>query len=173
MEKQKKSTHWGWKISRDELKEQVENYNSLKLTQSYRGISVLITLALLGLSILLGLFGVFGIQEILWGSIIYIPILFFVYKGHRWAIVALIIVWTIDKGSIFIQSVSDGSGAIAPIIWWLIVTPYFISALRVENERRKLRPKTSSDLIYCQKCGVQLEADSKFCIKCGNAVSIN
>ena len=41
---EKKTTRsvFSWKITEEELREQIDNYKTLKITQSYRGISVLI-----------------------------------------------------------------------------------------------------------------------------------
>ncbi|OGZ67353.1 MAG: hypothetical protein A3D35_01700 [Candidatus Staskawiczbacteria bacterium RIFCSPHIGHO2_02_FULL_34_9] len=129
----KTKTIWNWTISREELRNQVENYQDLKITKSYKRISVLIVSILLGFSIILALFGVYAnIQDILYSLIIYIPILIFVYRGHRWAIITLIILWTVEKGYQLMLV-----GNIAPIIWWIIVMPYFYKALQVENERKR------------------------------------
>ena len=79
-EKQRKENTW-WGIEGAELKKQVENYQNLKITESYRGISVLIISALLGLSLLLSFLGVYVDPiTMLYGIIIYAPIIFFVYK---------------------------------------------------------------------------------------------
>lgn len=167
METKKTKSSWSWKIDEDDLKNQVENYYKLKITGSYRGISVLIVVALLGLSLLLGFLGVYAsVDEILYGLIIYVPILFFVYKGHRWAIVALMILWTFEKGYQLIEV-----GGIMPLIWWAIIMPYFYKALRVENERRKLsaNPSVNSSRRFCSHCGGAIDTDAKFCTSCGKA----
>lgn len=127
---------WSWRIDETELKSQVENYTALKVTQSYKGISVLIILSLLGLSLLLSFFSTFAdTATIFWSIVIYSPILFFVYIGHRWAIILLMILYTLEKTYLFYEL---GGNNIMPIIWWIIVMPYFWKALRVENERRKI-----------------------------------
>jgi len=170
-EKSKKKSRWSWKIDDADLKNQVENYKTLKITESYRGISVLIISVLLGLSLILSFVGVYSDPStIFWGLIIYLPIIFFVYKGHRWAIITLIVLWTFEKGYQLYEIGQSGSGSgIWPIIWWLIVMPYFWKALKVENERRKLVPVIdgSAGSVFCYKCGAQIEANSKFCYKCG------
>lgn len=170
-EKQKKKSVWSWGVDKTELEKQVENYQTLKITESYRGIAVLVISALLGLSLLLSLFGVYADPSTMfYGLIIYVPILFFVYKGHRWAIIALMILWTFEKGyQIYETGVDSG---VMPIIGWLIVILYFWKALKVENERRKLAPalKDIPGSAFCHKCGETLELNSKFCSKCGAKV---
>ncbi|MBU1104510.1 zinc ribbon domain-containing protein [Candidatus Parcubacteria bacterium] len=169
--KQKKKSFWFWKIDEDDLKKQVENYQTLKITRSYRGMSFLIISALLGFSLLLSFFGAYvDPTAMIWGILIYLPILFFVFKGRRWAIVLLMIMWTFEKGYNLYEIGQGGGGSvIMPIIWWLIVMPYFWKALVVENKRRKLVPalKDLSGSVFCHKCGEQLETNSKFCSKCG------
>lgn len=134
----KKSTHsvFSWKMTEEELRKQVDNYKTLKITQSYKGISVLILLSFLVLTVMLGLFGIVSLGDTLYGLIIYLPIAFFVYRGHRWAIILLMILWTIEKGyQLFLV------GSIIPLLWWVIIIPYFYKALKVENERRKIQEK--------------------------------
>src|SRR3990167_2133717 len=97
---------WSWKIKPEELKEQLDNYNTLGIWKSYKGISTLL--------------------------IIYIPIAFFVYRGHRWAMIAIMILWTLEKGIQLVQL-----GNVIPIIWYLAFMPYFYKAWKVEAERRK------------------------------------
>ncbi len=165
---------WSWKITPEELKEQVENYNTLKITQSYRGISVLIVGALLLLSLVLAFFGLFSsVSDIILSLVLYVPILFFVYKGHRWAIVSLLVLWTLEKAYTLYLSVDMGSTPISSIIWWLIVAPYIYKALVVENARikNKQNPSVEVEGIYCTKCGTRQAKDSKFCTKCGNQLS--
>ena len=139
-EKTKKKSSWSWTIDESDLKTQVENYETLKITESYRGISVLIVLALLAFSFILSFLGVYAdIETMIWGLVLYLPILFFVYKGHRWAIISLIILWTFEKGYALYEVVESGSGSpIMAIFWWLIIMPYFWKALRGENEKRKV-----------------------------------
>jgi hypothetical protein len=132
----KKKSCWSWRIDETELKNQVENYTTLKITQSYRGISILIISSFLGLSLLLSFFGTFADPAtILWGIVIYLPIIFFVYRGHRWAIILLMALYTFEKGYLFVL---ENGKNIWPIFWWIIIMPYFWKALRVENERRKM-----------------------------------
>lgn len=174
--KPKNYSVWDWRLDETELKNQVDNYTTLKITKSYRGISVLIISSLLGISLLLSFFGIFaGPLTILWGMVIYSPLIFFVYRGHRWSIILLMILYTLDKGYLFWELNKDylfRTGNLWPIFWWIIVMPYFWKALRVENERRKKVPliKDSLESKFCHKCGGQLKSGSNFCSKCGEKV---
>ena len=82
-EKTKKKSAWSWTIEESDLKNQIDNYSTLKITESYRGISVLIYAVILVISLALGYFGIYtDLETILWGMVLYLPILFFVYKGR-------------------------------------------------------------------------------------------
>ena len=166
---------WSWKISDEELKNQVENYLTLPFTSSARGIAIIFVLCLLGLSVVLALFRVIplDISSIIeW--FIYAVALFFIYKGHRWAIILVMLLWTGDKVYQLYEMIKAEQGSfIAIIIWWFIVMPYLYKALRVENRRKKtLAPVVIKDSVgYCNQCGTQTQKQgSKFCSKCGAIV---
>lgn len=149
-EEPRRKSRWSWEMDETDLKNQVDNYNTLRITQSYRGRSVLIMSAILGLSLLVSLLGrAVGKStdptSVFLDIIIFLPILFFVYKGHRWAIVLLMVSWTLDKGfSIYrvwqggMMQIIGSGGGIMRIIWWLVIMPFFWRALEIENERRKI-----------------------------------
>jgi hypothetical protein len=145
-EQKKKRSWWSWKIDEADLQNQVENYDTLKITESYRGISVLIVIAGLALTLVLSLSGIYGdpaatLSGIIVMIVVYLPVLFFTYKGHRWAIVLLMALWTFGKGyELYVigQSGSHSHSSGMVFFWWLLITPYFWKALKVENERRKL-----------------------------------
>jgi len=126
---------FSWKISDDELKTQVEQYDKLKITESYRGIAALLILGSMVLTVILAKLGVVD-YEAVYGSIIYVPLAFFVWKGHRWALIAMMILWTIEKGYQLVES--GGTSPIVPIIWWAIFMGYFVNAFKVEIARRKV-----------------------------------
>jgi len=172
--KTKKKSNWSLNIDEDELKKQVENYKTLKITESYRGISVLIISVFLGISLLLSIFGLYtDLVSMIFGVIIFLPILFFVYKGHRWAIILLMGVWTFEKFYQLYEIVQGNSGNVLITLgWWIIIMSYFVKALRVENARRKVLSSThdTADSLFCHKCGVKLDSNSKFCSKCGTGL---
>lgn len=169
MSKDEKSSIWSWKMTPEERKEQVDNYSTLKITKSYRGISVLFISVFLLLGLALSFFGVYSTPEdVILSSFIYVPVLFFVYKGHRWAIITLLILWTIEKIYTLYLSAEGGGWALGSIIWWLIVSPFMFKALMVENERRtRGLQSVVVEGAYCSKCGTRQERDTKFCTKCG------
>jgi len=164
-----------WKINEADLKNQVDNYKTLKITKSYRGIAILTISALLGFSLLLSFFGVItDPTTMFWAIIMYLPIIFFVYKGHRWAIILLMTLWTLDKGYQVIGQ-SGGQVEIMPIIGWFIFTPFFWRALKVENERKRINKLNRVSQVsnqFCSHCGSKIEINSKFCPHCGKNIKI-
>lgn len=87
--KEEKTSFFSWRISGPELKRQIENYHTFKITESYRGISTIIIIAIFGLVSLLSLFSI-GVEpsekviSIFFNAVVMLPVAFFVYKGHRW-----------------------------------------------------------------------------------------
>jgi hypothetical protein len=131
---------FSWKISEEEMKTQVEHYNSLKITESYRGISALLILGSMVLTVLLAKFGVISYDAV-YSAIVYLPIAFFIWKGHRWAMIAMMILWTLEKG--YSLYASGGTSPIIPIIWWAIFMGYFVNAFKIELARKKLAVVTA------------------------------
>ncbi len=129
---------FSWKISDAEMKNQVENYKNLKITESYRGISTLLIIGSIVLTLILAVFHVVVFSDAIFGLIIYLPIAFFVWKGHRWAMIAIMILWTFEKGY---QIYSGVSTPIVPIIWWALFMGYFVNSFKVELARRKIEKK--------------------------------
>lgn len=126
---------FSWKISDEDLKNQVDNYKTLKITESYRGIAALLILGSMVLTVLLAKFGVISYDAV-YSAIIYVPLAFFVWKGHRWALIMMMILWTFEKGYQLYDS--GGTSPIVPIIWWAIFMGYFVNAFRIELARRKM-----------------------------------
>ena len=171
---QETTSTWSWKVSPEDLKEQLEGYYTLKITQSYRGITVLLISALLTLSLVLGYFEVTSLEDVIYSLILYIPLLAFVYNGHKWAMIALFILWTIEKIFTLIYSVEAGSSPIGSIIWFLIVAPVIYKAYVVEQERSKVSlniiasKELSTNSAFCSQCGKEVVRDAQFCKFCGN-----
>ena len=139
-QKKKKYRPWfmaSWAMSPEELKSQVDNYRSLKITKSYRGIVTLIFLVIFGVTILLSFF--VGdtnalLAEAVFIPVVVLPLLYFTYGGHRWAIALLMVFYTIN----IIYNLSTGSPFVWGLIFWIAVMPYCYKALQVENARRSL-----------------------------------
>ena len=64
----------------------------------------------------------------------------FVYRGHRWAIIGAMLLWTFEKLAAPLMG-PPKSGVrpiiIGQLIWWAIYMHAFYLSLRVENERKR------------------------------------
>lgn len=127
---------FSWKVTEEEFKTQVENYNNLKITESYRGISALLVLGSMVLTVILAKFGVISYDSV-YSAIIYVPLAYFIYKGHRWALVLVMLLWTFEKGWQVYDAVNNSTSVIVPIIWWSIFMNYFFNALKIEIAKKK------------------------------------
>ena len=125
---------FSWKVSEEDFKNQVEGYKNLKITQSYRGIAALLILGSMILTVVLAKFGAISYDAV-YSSIIYVPLAYFIYKGHKWALITVMILWTFEKGY---QIYQGGISPIVPIIWWSIFMFYFYNAFKVELALKKV-----------------------------------
>lgn len=169
----------------EELEIQVENYDNLGITKSNKGQATLFLAVVIVISMALGIFNVIPLSDVLYGVIIYIPLTFFIYKGHRWAMYLGIIFWTVDKGYQLLYS-SHGRGSIIVILsFWLWLVTILYSAIQVENERKKREgikkelantpPHLSERNIsegkyFCSGCGKEINYKGSFCKFCGNKI---
>lgn len=166
---------YSWVMLPNELKNQVENYHTLSFTETARGAAIIFMLCLVALSMLLTFFTVIPFDSstvVEW--LIYCFSLYFVYKGHRWAILLVMFLWTGDKAYQLYQVSSSGQGSVPLVIfWWFIVMPYLYKALKVENARSRTAPVpvTSSISIFCQHCGSRQDLEAKFCTVCGKQMA--
>ena len=60
--------------------------------------------------------------------------LLFVKKGHRWAIVLIMFLFTADKGYAILK-MHNGFAAVIVLFFWFFITRFFWRALQVENVR--------------------------------------
>jgi len=147
-----KQTFFNWNISDEELDNQVKNYDSLKITESYRGQSVLLIGFILTLTVITVFFKMVSLTDAWFDVLLFIVFALFIYQGKRWAIISAIILYTIEKGYGFYLKPE-----IMHIIWWLIVIPVFYRTLLVENKRIKLSKHVKKTIrsikVTCPKCG--------------------
>lgn len=131
----KLSKNGSFKLNEDELRNQIDNYETLPITKAYRGISSLLIVFALLVTYLLYFFGFVDTIVVVCAMVIYIPLIYFVFKGHKWAIVTVAVVWTIDKIVGLAQTFNP-----LIILWWLVFISYFYKAYLVEKMRKKNRP---------------------------------
>ncbi|HEX6976846.1 MAG TPA: zinc-ribbon domain-containing protein [Patescibacteria group bacterium] len=150
-----------WQVGKDELNKQTREYETLKITQSAKGQSFLLNIFSATITLLFILVGSTDAWNLL-DVFILLILGFFIFKGHRWAMVAAMVVWTLEK----LISLIDGNGGILAILWWAIYMHAYYVAYKVENMR--VHHLSINNKIYCSHCGKQIDSDSKYCIKCGN-----
>jgi hypothetical protein len=125
-----------WNTDPAEVVKQVAQYDTLRAWQSARGTSMLLCFFSAVVTMLLGNFmhlseGTIETEVAIW-TIIGI----FMYRGHRWAFILGMVLWTFEKGTLLFSGMSSGAGPIMQIFWWCIYMNAFLLGLRVENRRR-------------------------------------
>jgi hypothetical protein len=123
-----------WKMSATELQKQVASYDTLKITESSRGKAALLVLFSAALTGLVAWFHLISIDAA-FGIVIYVPLAWFIYRGHRWAMGAMMLLWTLEKGA----QILGGRSPVSIIIWWLLFVGSFYQAYQVEQARRATR----------------------------------
>ena len=137
----KQQSALSWRISKEELDKQVNQYDKLKAYQSFRGISALILsfglIAGTAVSLLVGVSSI----EVLFLAFIQVVFIYFIYKGHRWAMVVAILAFTANiVMSAFERSIAGNfttTSVFLVSIVWLLIVGYLVKAIRIENHRRK------------------------------------
>lgn len=125
-----------WRVSDEEVETQVRFYDKLKLLQSARGLAMVLLLAaalVMSLAIFFGDWrpigyvdvGLFGVLAVL------------IFEGYRWAMLAAMVLWTIEKfASVF---VAGGAAMIAvAIVWWTAYMRVFWLAFQTERRLARL-----------------------------------
>ena len=145
--KKAKNYWWSWSIGAEELDKQVRQYHELKFTQSYRGVCVLFflivmawsLLLVIGANIFLGSAFPLSIVNVIIGLIPYGVLSIFVYKGHRWALIVLLIYWIVDKVTTTIDIVryNPNISPLGSLVFLAIGITFIVKALKVENARKK------------------------------------
>jgi hypothetical protein len=134
---------FSWSIDPEELKNQVDNYNTLSVWKSYRKQVVLAYIFFIILGFLVILFapevfdGSIVITDALYSLILYMPVLFFAYRGHRLALGFLMLFWSIEQGYKLVFT--GGQGVITVVLLWYILMVYLYKAIKVENARIKMQ----------------------------------
>lgn len=165
----------------EEFEIQVESYDNLSVMKSNRGQASLFLGAVIIISIAFGIFDIMPLSDVIYSLIIYIPLTFFIYKGHRWAMYLGIVLWTFEKAYQVVTL--NGKGFIVIVLWWLWLVTILYSAIKVENERKKRKSvgkkSENSKSIYtdtsalesksfCSNCGKEINYKGGFCKFCGN-----
>ena len=130
-----------WQMDQSELEKQVKEYNTLKFSQSARGISaILLWISVAATAVFVFFLGADKSAFIDAGILLLLS--FFVAKGYRWALIVAMLLWTFEKGlSLYDQllgaSATGGSFVVMTIIWWTLYMHSFYLAFKVEQMRKK------------------------------------
>ena len=122
-----------WRVSVEEIERQVKGYDILSVTQSARGLSMLLLLsaALIISALILATVwpasdyvdvGILGIFAVL------------VHSGYRWAIIATMVFWTAEK-AVAILSPGMALNPVIAVLWWAVYMRVFWLAFRTETVR--------------------------------------
>lgn len=126
-----------WKLKGSALNEQIINYHALQPWKSYRKLS---TILYIGSSLITFLLAEFiGLSRIEVIIIVALSLFLgvFAYFGNRWALILMIIFWTLDKGITIAQGFIGPGSWIGVFFIWAIFVSIFLKALQIENVRRK------------------------------------
>lgn len=168
----------GFGLEKKELLNQLNLYETLNFSKSARKISA-------GLLILSSVLTLFFAPNFIFDSLILLTLSFFVYRGSKRAIIVAIIYWTFAK---LLQLFEDPEMFFVIFLWWSAYMHSFWSAYQVERAREKLtlekynnhkkinrnkikEKKEKGKKFYCDRCGLKLGENSKFCSKCGSKIS--
>jgi hypothetical protein len=129
-----------WKTDPAEIERQVANYETLKLWQSARGISLLLCLFTVTLTLLLGKLLKLSGGVMLGEAIVWAALGVLMYWGQRWAFVVAMVLWSFEKAALLLQGSAAGGLPFTQIIFWAIYMSAFMLGLRVERARRSAGP---------------------------------
>jgi len=127
-----------WKINPAELDDQVARYDTMGFIHSARGMSVA---CLLFSIVVTSAFVYFHISDpaSLIDAAMFAILALFISLGHRWAMIAAMLLWTLEKGSVIVEGVSGAhTNVVVQIIWWCIYMHAFYLTFRVEQKRKSL-----------------------------------
>ncbi len=121
------------KMNAEDLQKQIQGYDTLGIKSS-RGISAALIMFSVVITVLLIVFKILESAALI-EVLIMVGLAYFVYKGKRWAIITIMVLWTIEKA---LQVI--GGGSIIAIAWWGVFMYFFYRALQVENARKQITP---------------------------------
>lgn len=128
-----------WTLDEDELRTQIAGYSTLGWTKSFRKLSAALlifsTVLTLGMGVLLN-----NLPSVAIDAALFALLAPFVYRGHRWAILSAMALWTLEKAMTAVappKSLSASTAVIQSVIFWAIYMGIFVRAFRVEWARRR------------------------------------
>ena len=128
-----------WRVDAAEVQRQVESYESLTITKSARGISLLLCLLSVALTVLLG--RVLGLTAgtVLSEAAMWSVMGLLMYRGHRWAFMVAMLLWTFEKATAVFSGATAGRAPVGQLIFWAIYMQAFRLGYEVESQRKSAR----------------------------------
>jgi hypothetical protein len=143
-----------WYIDPVELYKQASQYDTIPFMRSARGMAVLCLLFSCVVGLILAYLKLIALDELAFDCAVFVVLAIFIYRGHRWAILAAMGLWTYEQGLAVYNAVVGGVvvggvrvhlNPVMQIIWWCIYMHCFYLAFRVEQQRRLARKTADED----------------------------
>ncbi len=130
-----------WRIDEDDLHDQVTKYDTLGWFEAARKLSVLCLLLSIVITAITTFFGAITADSY-FDSALMAVLAAFIYRGHRWAMIAAMVLWTAEKILTGFTGIGtfkppNGGALVVSLLWWAAYMHAFYLAFRVEQERRK------------------------------------
>ena len=139
-----------WMVDQSELDQQAMNYGTLGLFRSARGVAALFLLLSSAITAALTYFthaDPTGYIDVA----LFLVLAMFIYLGHRWAMIAAMLLWTFEKIFVAIEGFNGMTASpVIQILWWCIYMHAFYVAFRVEQRRRALKSQSPSPTAAAQ-----------------------
>lgn len=131
-----------WRVDEDDMQDQVARYDTLGWFQSARKLSVVCLFVSTAITLILTLFGAVAATAYVDIGLM-LALAAFIYRGHRWAMIAAMALWTVEKGVMAFTGLNakhppNAISLIFSLLWWAVYMHAFYLAFRVEQERRRL-----------------------------------
>lgn len=142
-ESKSRTSEWvlWWHIDPSELDEQIAAYGTLSIFKSARGISTLCLSFSAALTIAFVAFRVVPASAYA-DVLLFFFLALFIYLGHRWAMIAAMLLWTAEKAIIAVSGLGsihpNGGMLIGQFFWWTAYMHPFYLSFRVEQKRKAL-----------------------------------
>lgn len=141
--KRKPRQNWllWWRTDPAELDAQILRYPSPNPFKTARGVSALLLLASVLLTVVMTAFRLMPLLA-LGDAAVMAALAALIYFGHRWAMIAAMLFWTLEKVLALAAPLMGEKTFGTPIFqvfWWCLYMSAFFLAFRVEQERRKPR----------------------------------
>jgi hypothetical protein len=134
-----------WKTDPAELEQQLERYHTGGLFRTARGWSVLAVLLTILITAALGRTIGYTTADLVAEGVIWTTLAIFMWRGHRWAFVAAMLLWTIEKGAMMVMGTTAGRAPITQILWWVAYMHAFNLGFRVEQTRRRRTAEATAE----------------------------